>query len=170
MAVLKAKVIRQAKKKSATRGRRSCYPRPRVDDIVKDFWNPQCCFPIIKVLFGIKQYIYVGCSKSKKIKVCKETPAPLKGRVNFFCARHRPRGFCPSSHAARLCRSYHHTQAHEKACRQAHYMQESQCYGLKLKERIARQKSKGGAVFSVTRGLCDIARVITFSGFFFQRS
>ena len=36
------------------------YSRPRVDDIVKDFWNPQCCFPIIKVLFGIKQYIYVG--------------------------------------------------------------------------------------------------------------
>ncbi len=60
MAVLKAKVIRQAKKKSATRGRDSCYARPRVDDIVKDFWNPQCCFPIIKVLFGIKQYIYVG--------------------------------------------------------------------------------------------------------------
>ena len=103
MAVLKAKVIRQAKKKSATGGRRSCYPRPpfvlpaaagsvtrgrrscysrpRVDDIVKDFWNPQCCFPIIKVLFGIKQYIYVGCSKSMKIKVCKEAPAPLKGRV-----------------------------------------------------------------------------------------
>ena len=66
---------------SVTRGRRSCYSRPRVDDIVKDFWNPQCCFPIIKVLFGIKQYIYVGCSKSKKIKVCKEAPAPLKGRV-----------------------------------------------------------------------------------------
>ena len=42
---------------SVTRGRRSCYSRPRVDDIVKDFWNPQCCFPIIKVLFGIKQYI-----------------------------------------------------------------------------------------------------------------
>ena len=56
-------------------------------------------------------------------------------------ARHRPRGFCPCSHAARLCRSYHHTQAHEKACRQAHYTQESQCHGLKLKERIAR---KGG--------------------------
>ena len=56
-------------------------------------------------------------------------------------ARHRPRGFCPCSHAARLCRSYHHTQAYEKACRQAHYTQESQCYGLKLKERIAR---KGG--------------------------
>ena len=54
-------------------------------------------------------------------------------------ARHRPRGFCPCSHAARLCRSYHHTQAHEKACRQAHYTQESQCYGLKLKERIARK-------------------------------
>ena len=69
---------------SVTRGRRSCYSRPRVDDIVKDFWNPQCCFPIIKVLFGIKQYIYVGCSKSKKIKVCKEAPAPLKGRVNFY--------------------------------------------------------------------------------------
>ena len=68
----------------STRGRRSCYSRPRVDDIVKDFWNPQCCFPIIKVLFGIKQYIYVGCSKSKKIKVCKEAPAPLKGRVIFF--------------------------------------------------------------------------------------
>ena len=34
-----------------------------------------------------------------------------------------------------------HTQAHEKACRQAHYTQESQCYGLKLKERIAQ---KGG--------------------------
>ena len=70
------RVIRQAKKKSATRGRdsfysrpqfallaaagsatcgrRSCYSRPRVDDFVKDFWNPQCCFPIIKVLFGIK--------------------------------------------------------------------------------------------------------------------
>ena len=30
MAVLKAKVIRQAKKKSATRGRRSCYQRPPV--------------------------------------------------------------------------------------------------------------------------------------------
>ena len=39
---------------SATCGRRSCYARPRVDDIIKDFWNPQCCFPIIKVLFGIK--------------------------------------------------------------------------------------------------------------------
>ena len=50
----KVRVIRQAKKKSATRGRDSCYSRPRVDDIVKDFWSPQCCFPIIKVLFGIK--------------------------------------------------------------------------------------------------------------------
>ena len=35
--LLKAKVIRQAKKKSATRGRDSCYSRPRVDDIVKVF-------------------------------------------------------------------------------------------------------------------------------------
>ena len=119
MAVLKAKVIHQAKKKSATRGRRSCYPRPpvallaaagsvtrgrrscysrpRVDDIVKDFWNPQCCFPIIKVLLGIKQYIYVGCSKSKKIKVCKEAPAPLKGRVNFlrYPLSSKPNDFMP---------------------------------------------------------------------------
>ena len=31
------------------------------------------------------------------------------------------------------------------------------------------KKSKGGAVFSITRGLCDIARVITFPGFSFQR-
>ena len=30
MAILKAKVIRQAKKKSATRGRDSCYSRPQV--------------------------------------------------------------------------------------------------------------------------------------------
>ena len=35
--LLKAKVIRQPKKKCATRGRDSCYSRPRVDDIVKVF-------------------------------------------------------------------------------------------------------------------------------------
>ena len=72
MAVLKAKVIRQAKKKSATRGRRSCYSRPRVDDIVKDFWNPQCCFPIIKVLFGIKAVYLRRVFKIQKIMVGKE--------------------------------------------------------------------------------------------------
>ena len=72
MAVLKAKVIRQAKKKSATRGRDSCYARPRVDDIVKDFWNPQCCFPIIKVLFGIKAVYLRRVFKIQKIMVGKE--------------------------------------------------------------------------------------------------
>ena len=72
MAVLKAKVIRQAKKKSATGGRRSCYPRPRVDDVVKDFWNPQCCFPIIKVLFGIKAVYLRRVFKIPKIMVGKE--------------------------------------------------------------------------------------------------
>ena len=36
MAVLKAKVIRQAKKKSATRGRDSCYSRPKVARIAAE--------------------------------------------------------------------------------------------------------------------------------------
>nr|DAT85781.1 MAG TPA: hypothetical protein [Caudoviricetes sp.] len=46
--------------------------------------------------------------------------------------------------------------AAEAGCRQAHYTQESQCYGLKLKERIALQESKGGAVFNEIRHLRDV--------------
>ena len=46
--------------------------RPRVDDIVKDFWNPQCCFPIIKVLFGIKAVYLRRVFKIQKIMVGKE--------------------------------------------------------------------------------------------------
>ncbi len=67
-----------------------------------------------------------------------------------------PDGSDPTPMQPRLCRSYHHVQAHEKVCRQAHYTQESQCYGLKLKERIARQESKGGAVFNEIRQLRDV--------------
>ena len=67
-----------------------------------------------------------------------------------------PDGSDPTPMQPRLCRSYHHVQAHEKVCRQAHYTKESQCYGLKLKERIARQESKGGAVFNEIRQLRDV--------------
>ena len=82
-------------------------------------------------------------------------------RVSHEIARSKapatvPDGSDPTPMQPRLCRSYHHVQAHEKVCRQAHYTQESQCYGLKLKERIARQKSKGGAVFNEIRQLRDV--------------
>lgn len=42
--LLKAKVIRQAKKKSATRGRDSCYPRPRFVTITDFTLHFSYCF------------------------------------------------------------------------------------------------------------------------------
>ena len=53
-------------------GRRSRYSRPRVDDNYKGFMESQCCFPIIKVLFGIKAVYLRRVFKIQKIMVGKE--------------------------------------------------------------------------------------------------
>ena len=96
---------------SVTRGRRSCYSRPRVDDIVKDFWNPQCCFPIIKVLFGIKQYIYVGCSKSKKSWLVKRRCTNLRRRpeakhCSSLCSQSEGDEYCGGQTRLKIQRRY----------------------------------------------------------------
>ena len=61
--------------------------RPRVDDIIKDLWNPQCSFPIIKVLFGIKA-VYLRrvfkiqkniCAVLRAMIMAVAAPLPLKG-------------------------------------------------------------------------------------------